>query len=224
MSVASAQSSASHGATMTCGCPEWECDLLGHHGCTVVRREVPRPNLLPAPRPRPIGPRTNNPFGVTLVAALDENRPAYVRRPGIRPRGLTLAQQRQAARDAKRTNEHVKSAKRAWQQREATERRRRADAERALTQLKQVLAGGCEVDSATGLRVEHVQPSRSVQRGGSRALPSCQRVRVWQIARRIGKPSAEVVQMLRDAGEWVRNAQSTVVAPAATAFITAQEA
>ena len=48
---------------------------------------------------------------------------------------------------------------------------------------------------------------------------TCEKARVWQIARELGLPSRNVVAMLRRCGEYVTCSQSTVVYPVAREFI-----
>lgn len=188
--------------TMSCGGPRWECDLLGHDGHTVVRTE-------PRPGPRYVG---GNPF---LVREMPRPRISRVPRPGDpRPRNV---EQRHQARDAKRIAEHIKSVQRAQEQRSAALRRKVADAQRRVAILASVDEGAPAVREVT------VTPSQSV-RNPARVLvgTTCRRLRVWQLAEACELTSAEVVTMLRESGEWVNNAQSTVVEPVAKRFYERQ--
>lgn len=190
--------------TMSCGCPEWECDLLRHNGCTV--RETPNWERM-MPRPRVI-----NPFAIT--ARIDANAPAKPR-PMPRPDvfGPPILAAREQARRDKRTAEVTAQVAAG------------NDADAVLRTLRARLAPQPPLPTRqqpTDVPMPRTQPGDlSAPAQPTRDRLTCERMRVWQIAKAIGKPSAEVVQLLRAHGEWVANAQSTVVAIAATAFITA---
>lgn len=151
-----------------------------------------------------------NPFSVAVH--LDESLPAKGRDRSVAERA--------AARETKRRNEWIKSATQRAEQLKAAERRRVADANRRIAEHNALLTG--KTARVSKPRVITVEQSCSV-RNPPRPLQNCQRLRVWEIAAAIGMTSARTVALLREHGEYVRNAHSTVVAPAATAFITAHK-